>query len=107
MNSGLKKSVYKVLRPLSKVIHGRDLVCLSDGYYFLVRFSGGSPAPSPALLGDPHFRLVLMRDYSLRGRLYNILQDDLYQYDEIVFPHKSTLSVSTGANSRPNIGRVT
>ena len=95
MNAGFKKSVHKVFRPLSKLIHGRDLVCLSDGYYFLVRFAENSPAPSPALLSDPHFRLVLMKDFSLRVRVRSVLWDDVYQYEEIFFPHQVHIEVDS------------
>ena len=95
MNAGFKKSVRKVFRPLSKLIHGRDLVCLSDGYYFLVRFAEDSPAPLPSLLADPHFRLVLMHDFSLRGRVKSILCDDAYRYDEIFFPHQVHVEIDS------------
>ena len=95
MNAGFKKSVRKVFRPLSKLIHGRDLVCLSDGYYFLVRFAEGAQLPSPALLGNPHFRLVLMKDFSFRGRLYSVLQDELYQFEEVFFPHQVHVEIDS------------
>lgn len=82
-----RKSIYKVFRPVGRVVQSSgELLCLSDGIFFLVKFASGH-FPHSSVCGNPHFRLVLKSNFVLVGTMYGIPHCD-YAYEDIFFPRQ-------------------
>lgn len=82
-----RKSRYKVFRPLGRVERtNREVLCLSDGYYFVIRFAAGH-VPHLSLFSEPHFRLRLRSDFVLVGTMYGQPHKE-YIWEDISCPHQ-------------------
>jgi len=86
-----RKSRYKVFRPLGRVLRdNREVLCLSDGYYFVIRFAAGH-VPHSTLFDSPHFRLRLLSDFVLVGTMYGVPGRE-YVWEDISCPHQVVAS---------------
>lgn len=81
-----RKSIYKVFRPVGRVIRSGELLCLSDGIYFIIRFASGH-IPHPSVCGNPHVRFVLKANFVLVSTLYGVPHCE-YAYEDIFFPRQ-------------------
>lgn len=85
-----RKSRYKVFRPLGRVVRSnREVLCLSDGYYFVIRFAVGH-VPHPSVFDHPNFRFVLQSDFVLYGTLFGVPRES-YVFEDICCPRQVVL----------------
>lgn len=89
-----RKSVYKVFRPVGRVVQSNgELLCMSDGIYFLIKFASGH-FPHSSICGNPHVRFVLKVNFVLVSTLYGVPHCE-YAYEDIYYPRQIVCKGST------------
>lgn len=82
-----RKSVHKVFRPVGRAVQfNGELLCISDGIYFLIKFASGH-FPHSSICGNPHVRFVLKSNFVLVSTLYGVPYCE-YAYEDIFFPRQ-------------------